>query len=270
MFVSLCHPRSPSWRAFLSPTCSISSLGLVCFRCVRSNVVPDFAPQPTMASPTRHILITAGPTHEPIDAVRFLGNRSSGRTGIAIADEAAQRDWAVRLLLGQTPGTPSDSRVTVDRFRTTADLEQLLAVHFGGCDVLVMAAAVADFRPEVSGEGLAGKVRRGDGAMTLRLVPTPDLLRDCAHRRKPGQYLVGFALESASDLEASAEAKLVGKGVDLIVANPLETMDARTIGATVYERTAEGPRVSARTDGLISKDAFGGWLMDLIESRLPA
>ena len=223
----------------------------------------------TMTLPTRRILITAGPTHEPIDAVRYLGNRSSGRTGIALADEAAHRNWTVRLLLGQTPGTPSDSRVNVDRFRTTADLEDLLHIHFAKCQVLVMAAAVADFRPRVSPDQLTRKMRRLDGPISLDLVPTPDLLHACARRRASGQLLVGFALESASDLEASAQDKLVRKGVDLMVANSLETMDAQTIEATVYERTADGPRVAARTAGPIPKTVFARWLMDLIERTHP-
>lgn len=223
----------------------------------------------TMTLPTRRILITAGPTQEPIDAVRYLGNRSSGRTGISLADEAAQRNWAVRLLLGQTSGTPTDSRVEVDRFRTTADLDELLRVHFSDCDVLVMAAAVADFRPSVSADQLAGKLNRLDGPMSLDLEPTPDLLRGCAARRAPGQVLVGFALESASDLEESAQGKLVRKGVDLIVGNPLETMDSETIEATVYERTADGPRIAAKTDGAILKTVFAGWLLDVIERKYP-
>lgn len=223
-----------------------------------------------MAPPARHILVTAGPTHEPIDAVRFLGNRSSGRTGLAIANEAAQRDWAVRLLLGQTPSSHSDSRVTLDRFRTTADLGQLLDIHFAWCDVLVMAAAVADFQPRVSPEDQAGKLHRSDGPITLELDPTPDLLHACASRRKPGQLLVGFALEPPADLHASAQAKLVRKGADLIVANPLETMDSRTIEATVYEQTDAGPRIAARTQGSVAKDDFARWLLDLIESRCPS
>ena len=219
----------------------------------------------TMTLPTRRILITAGPTHEPIDAVRYLGNRSSGRTGIALADEAAQRNWTVRLLIGQTPGAPSDSRVEVDRFRTTSDLEELLNIHLSGCEVLVMAAAVADFRPNVTATQLASKLSRLDGPVSLDLVPTPDLLQACARRRAPGQLLVGFALESASDLEASAQDKLIRKGVDLMVGNPLETMDAQTIQATVYERTTDGHRVAARTEGSIPKTVFAGWLMDIIE-----
>src|SRR5262245_55498974 len=107
-----------------------------------SSESPYLVTQPTGG---RRLLITAGPTHEPIDAVRFLGNRSSGRLGVALADEAAGRGWTVTLLLGPVSRTPSDSRVRVVRFRTCTDLEGLLAEAAAGCDVLIMAAAVADY-----------------------------------------------------------------------------------------------------------------------------
>jgi len=104
------------------------------------------SPDPARGGPStgKRMLITAGPTHEPIDAVRFLGNRSSGRLGVALADEAAARGWDVTLLLGPVSRTPSDSRVRTLRFRTCADLETLLRQTTDTCDVLVMAAAVAD------------------------------------------------------------------------------------------------------------------------------
>src|SRR2546423_13159940 len=107
------------------------------------------APTPPMTRTGQRMLITAGPTHEPIDAVRFIGNRSSGRLGSALAKEAASRGWEVTLLMGPggvlpAPGHPEDSRVSVVRFRTAADLLGLLREHVPGADVLVMAAAVAD------------------------------------------------------------------------------------------------------------------------------
>src|ERR1043165_5952055 len=116
-------------------------------------------PAPAPAAHPKRMLITAGPTHEPIDAVRFIGNRSSGRVGLALADEAARRGWDVLLLLGPVHRTPADSRVRVVRFRTAAELGALLDQHASGCDVLLMAAAVADYRPRVSA---APKERRTD------------------------------------------------------------------------------------------------------------
>ena len=159
------------------------------------------APPPTVnpshsnsrRDPLRHLLITAGPTHEPIDAVRFIGNRSSGRLGVALADKAAARDWRVTLLLGPTSLTPSDSRVQVLRFRTTADLEALLRQHFPAADTLIMAAAVADYRPKPllnRPDAAEGKLKRSHGPLTLELEPTPDLLAACSSLRVPGQTLV--------------------------------------------------------------------------------
>jgi phosphopantothenoylcysteine decarboxylase/phosphopantothenate--cysteine ligase len=214
--------------------------------------------------PGRRILITAGPTHEPIDAVRFIGNRSSGRLGVALADEAARRGWDVTLLLGPAPRSPSDSRVAVRRFRTCADLQALLDQTVNGADVLVMAAAVADYRPKVDPAFFGGKFRRKDQVLTLQLEPTPDLLAGVAARRRPDQLMVGFALEPRDELLASARAKLERKKIDLVVGNPLETMDGETIDAVVLGKDG----TEARTGGAIDKGAFAGWLLDLIEARV--
>lgn len=207
-----------------------------------------------------HILITAGPTQEPIDAVRYIGNRSSGRLGVSLADAAAEAGWRVTLALGATDRRPRHESVEVERFRTTADLGDLLAARQPACDVLVMAAAVADYRP-VMRHGADTKLRRTSEKLVLELEPTPDLLAGCAARRRAGQLLVGFALEPAAEMLSSAHAKLERKGVDLIVANPLETMDSPRIDAVVigrggFERATRGP---------IDKAAFGPWLLDVIE-----
>jgi phosphopantothenoylcysteine decarboxylase/phosphopantothenate--cysteine ligase len=209
------------------------------------------------------MLITAGPTHEPIDAVRFLGNRSSGRLGVALADEAAARGWDVTLLLGPVSRTPSDSRVRTLRFRTCADLETLLRQTTDTCDVLVMAAAVADYRPKVDPAFFGGKFRRKNEKLTLELEPTPDLLAQVAARRRPEQLMVGFALEPREELLTSARAKLDRKKIDLVVANPLETMDGETIEAIVLGKDG----TETRTDGAISKPAFAIWIMNLIETH---
>jgi phosphopantothenoylcysteine decarboxylase/phosphopantothenate--cysteine ligase len=175
------------------------------------------------------LLITAGPTHEPIDAVRFLGNRSSGRLGAALAESAADLDWDVRTLIGPHADLPDtrDRSIDIRRFRSTADLEALLAEHLPWCDMLIMAAAVSDFTPVVPKNAKSTKWRRGSKALTLELTPTPDLLKGCSERARGDQILVGFALEPAETMLASARAKLERKGIDFIVANPLETMDAR-------------------------------------------
>lgn len=216
-------------------------------------------------SPVR-VLITAGPTHEPIDAVRFLGNRSSGRLGIALSDEAARRGCDVTLLLGPTPRHPTDSRVRVARFQTSADLEGLLARHLPLCDILIMAAAVADYRPRTPPGQLATKLKRQDGALVLELEPTRDQIAWCSEQRRPGQLLVGFALEPRERLLESARDKLRRKRIDLIVANPLETMDSDRIEATVL--SPEGAEHG--TPGMVSKTEFAPWLMDVIERAYAA
>lgn len=207
-----------------------------------------------------HMLITAGPTHEPIDAVRFIGNRSSGRLGVALADAATEAGWRVTLALGPVERRPRHESVELVRFTTVADLAALLGAHQPRCDVLVMAAAVADYRP-LTDHGRTVKLRRTGERMVLELEPTPDLLAACAARRRAGQLIVGFALEPQAELLQSARGKLERKGADLIVANPLETMDSPRIDAVViglfgFERA---------TRGAVDKAAFGPWLLDVIE-----
>ena len=176
------------------------------------------------------------------------------------------------LLLGPTPRECADTRVRTIRFQTTADLEAALAEHLGGADVLVMAAAVADYRPVPGTEAKPGeKLRRKKERMMLELEPTPDLLAGCSKARAEAgrveeQLLVGFALEPMDRLFESAASKLERKGVDLIVANPLETMDAGEIQAWLVG--AQG--VVAETDGKMGKDVFAGWLIDRIGEALVA
>ncbi|MFG0284662.1 MAG: phosphopantothenoylcysteine decarboxylase [Phycisphaerales bacterium JB039] len=205
------------------------------------------------------ILITAGPTYEPIDAVRFLGNRSSGRLGLELARTAADRGMDVTLLLGPSPlahTAADDSRLRLARFLTTDDLASLLESHQPGADILVLAAAVADFRPAAPAPGR--QLRRAEAGLTLELEPTPDLSAQCVARRRPGQLIIAFALEPRESMLGAALMKLRTKGVDLIVANPLETMDAETIEATLL--APPGPIAS--TPGAISKGAFAAWLLD--------
>lgn len=211
-----------------------------------------------------HILLTAGPTYEPIDAVRFIGNRSSGRLGSSLADEAAGRGWRVTLLLGPNAIAPESPKVELVRFQSTADLQARLDEHLPEATVLVMAAAVADYRPVLDEVDLKGKRRRTKDGMVLKLESTPDLLARCSSQARPDQLLIGFALEPEAELLESARAKLVRKNIDLIVANPLETMDSSTIRATVLGNPRRGMGVEFSTDGRITKGEFAGWLLDRI------
>jgi phosphopantothenoylcysteine decarboxylase/phosphopantothenate--cysteine ligase len=208
------------------------------------------------------MLITAGPTHEPIDAVRYLANRSSGKLGLAITAAARDAGWSVTLLLGPVPrDTPLPAGVATHRYGSTADLEALLAAHFDACDALVMAAAVADYRPVGA---IDGKLERGAG-MTLTLEPTPDLVAGCAKRARADQFIVAFSLEPADQLAERAPRKLARKGVSAIVANPLQTIDADAIDATLF--TAAG---GSTRPGAMPKPDFARWLVRWIEEATAA
>lgn len=165
----------------------------------------------------RSAVVTAGGTREPIDPVRYVGNRSSGKQGHAIADELARRGAAVTLITTtERPGPPGAATIRVE---TAAQMEAAVLAARDGADVIVMAAAVADFRPrDVAGT----KIKKGGGAPEVVLVANPDILAGLGAGRRPGQLLVGFAAETAGSrdvLLAAATAKLAAKGADLIVAN---------------------------------------------------
>jgi phosphopantothenoylcysteine decarboxylase/phosphopantothenate--cysteine ligase len=161
----------------------------------------------------RRVLVTAGGTREPIDPVRFIGNRSSGKQGHAIADEAARRGATVTLIT--TAARPAAPGVEVERVETAAEMEEAVLARSDEADVVVMAAAVADFRPKVAaGE----KIKKHEGVPEVVLEPTTDILAALGERKRAGQVLVGFAAETSAVAERAAE-KLRAKGVDLMVAN---------------------------------------------------
>jgi phosphopantothenoylcysteine decarboxylase/phosphopantothenate--cysteine ligase len=162
----------------------------------------------------RHVLVTAGPTHEPIDPVRFVGNRSSGKMGAALAAEARDRGARVTVVLGPgTIGPPPG--VDVVPVVTAEDMLREVTQRAPGADVIIMAAAVADFRPATAA---AAKLKKDRGVPPLELEATPDILAALGRGRRPGQVLVGFAAET-DDVAAAGRAKLTAKGVDIVVAN---------------------------------------------------
>jgi phosphopantothenoylcysteine decarboxylase/phosphopantothenate--cysteine ligase len=182
----------------------------------------------------RRVLITAGPTHEPVDPVRFLGNRSTGRMGVALATEALARGASVTLVLG--PGTVEPPPgADVIRVTTAEEMRAAVLDAFDAADAVVMAAAVADFRPkEVAGS----KLKNDAGVPEMILEPTPDILAELGERRDR-QALVGFAAET-DDLETAGRAKLSSKRLDLVVVNRVgrdgtgfgsETNDAMILAA---------------------------------------
>jgi len=166
----------------------------------------------------RTVLVTAGGTREPIDAVRCLGNRSSGRMGAALAEEAAARGAHVTTLLGSAEVRPCAGEVVA--VASTADLEREAIARAPGADVVLMAAAVADFRPVAP---VAGKLSRCDG-VAVQLEPTADVLAAIGQARRPGQVLVGFAAETGDGIER-ARRKRERKGVDLVVVNDVSRSD---------------------------------------------
>jgi phosphopantothenoylcysteine decarboxylase/phosphopantothenate--cysteine ligase len=159
------------------------------------------------------VLVTAGGTREPIDAVRVIANRSSGKQGYAIAENAARRGATVTLV--STVDRPTLSSITVIPVETADDMLRAVTCHSESSDVIVMSAAVADFRPVRRSDG---KIKKADGIPEIVLEKTPDILAGLGARKREGQTLVGFAAET-DDLLAHAQDKLVRKNLDLIVAN---------------------------------------------------
>jgi phosphopantothenoylcysteine decarboxylase/phosphopantothenate--cysteine ligase len=160
-----------------------------------------------------HVVVSAGGTREPIDPVRVITNRSSGKQGHAIAAEAAAQ--GARVTLVTTVPATAPAGVQVIAVETAADMEAAVLQAAAGADVVVMAAAVADFRPKRSAEQ---KLKKADGLPEIVLEPTPDILAELGRRKRAGQVLVGFAAET-TDVVTNARKKLETKGADLIVAN---------------------------------------------------
>lgn len=165
----------------------------------------------------KKILITAGPTYEKIDPVRFLGNYSSGKMGFALAEECARRGAEVTLVAG--PVNVQSSTFNVQRINVESCQEMYDAAtsHFPQCDAAILCAAVADFRPEHTADQ---KIKRKDDDLVIRLKPNPDIAARLGEMKRQGQVLVGFALET-NDEQANAQHKLEKKNLDFIVLNSL-------------------------------------------------
>jgi phosphopantothenoylcysteine decarboxylase/phosphopantothenate--cysteine ligase len=212
-----------------------------------------------------HVVVSAGGTREPLDPVRYLTNRSSGKQGHALAAAAARRGARVTLVTASALALPPDvagqvRRVDVD---TAADMERAMAQSATGADVVVMAAAVADFRPKVSA---TAKLSKEDGIPEIVLEPTPDILAGLAARRRPGQVLVGFAAET-HDVMERGRRKLERKGVDLLVVNdvtaPGAGFDHDTNAVTILDRAGGAQEVP-----LCSKLAVADAVLDRVSGRL--
>ena len=214
----------------------------------------------------KHIVVTAGPTYEDIDPVRYVGNRSSGRMGFAIASEARRRGAEVTLIAGPTTVEPPVMDATI-RVRSAAEMHFAVMDSAARADVVVMAAAVADYAPaNQAGE----KIAKADGPMTLTLERTRDILADLAtlpSRPARGPVLVGFAAETG-DAVAKARAKRAKKNVDLIVANDVSLpgvgFDSETNAVTLVSADDE------RAVPLQSKDRVAAAILDRVEQLIHA
>jgi phosphopantothenoylcysteine decarboxylase/phosphopantothenate--cysteine ligase len=207
------------------------------------------------------VLVTAGGTREPIDAVRFIGNRSSGRMGFALAERAARRGAEVTLIAANAalPGPAAVRRVDVE---TAAELASALRDEFAQAHVLLMAAAVADFRP-ARAEG--GKIaREGTGGLDLRLEQTDDILAELSAARRSDQTLIGFAAEHGAEAIERAREKLGRKGLDAIVFNDVSRadigFDSELNEVTIVEPGGDHPVATA------PKDEVAEAILDRVEA----
>jgi phosphopantothenoylcysteine decarboxylase/phosphopantothenate--cysteine ligase len=208
-----------------------------------------------------HVLVTAGGTREPIDAVRYVGNRSSGRMGVALAAEAARRGAEVTLV-GANLAVDAPDGTRLVEVSTAAELEQATRAAFATADVLLMAAAVADFRPADATDGKIKKGERDD--LTVRLEPTTDVLASLAAERRDGQTLVGFAAEHGAGALDHARGKLERKQLDAVVLNDVSQpgigFDSTDNEVTVITAAGEQPVPRA------SKAAVASAILDCVES----
>lgn len=170
----------------------------------------------------RSVLITAGPTYEPVDPVRFIGNRSSGRMGIALADAAAALGADVELILGPSKLAPNHPAVKVTSVQTAREMHAAAKALFPRADVAILSAAVSDYRPAQTADQ---KIKKKSDELTIELVKNPDIAATLGEMKSVGQILIGFALET-QDEEANAREKLKKKNFDFIVLNSLRDAGA--------------------------------------------
>ena len=214
----------------------------------------------------RRVLISAGGTREPLDPVRFLGNRSSGRQGFALASAARARGAEVTLVIGQTDVDPPVG-VRIVQVETALEMKAAIDKSKTDQDVIIMAAAVADFRPAQLSEN---KIKKGHDLVRLELVENPDILASLTADRSSGQIIVGFAAETGDQNGSVREhglAKLASKRVDLLVINDVS-------GGLVFGSLKNGALIAAADGEFMeipygSKDMFAHAVLDAIVKRLP-
>jgi phosphopantothenoylcysteine decarboxylase/phosphopantothenate--cysteine ligase len=213
------------------------------------------------------VVVTAGGTREPLDPVRFLGNRSSGKQGYAFAHTAVARGAAVTLITAN-PTLPDPAGVTIVRVGSTEELREATLAAAGTADAVVMAAAPADFRPATYSPEKIKKSGNG-GGIVLDLMPNPDIAAELGRRKHPGQVLVAFAAETVERHDAldNARAKLAAKRADLVVVNQVGTdkVFGRDTNAAVV-LGADGSRTELTER---AKEDLADAVWDLVLSRWP-
>lgn len=209
----------------------------------------------------KKVLITAGPTYEAIDPVRFIGNHSSGKMGFALAQEAEKRGAEVILISGPTSLNIDNQRIKLYRVNSAKEMYDEIFQYFDNVDIAVMSAAVADYTPKIVA---SEKIKKNDEELTLTLVKNPDILKTMGEK-KQHQFLVGFALETQNE-EENAKGKLERKNLDMIVLNSLRDAgagfrtDTNKIKIITKEEKKEFP--------LKSKEAVAEDIWDFVEEKL--
>lgn len=213
----------------------------------------------------KQVMVTAGPTFEPIDPVRFIGNHSSGKMGIALAAELVKQGATVDLIVGPGVVVSSVEGIHVIRVKTAEEMYNACMLAFDHASIAIMAAAVADYTPVVtSGE----KIKKTGDVLTIELKKTKDILKSLGERKKEGQFLVGFALET-NNAKEYAKHKLQSKNADMIVLNTLEDQGAGfgydTNKVTVLDKEGQEWPFSLKTKLEVAHD-----IVDLIIKKLHA
>ena len=213
---------------------------------------------------SRNVLITAGPTHEPIDPIRYIANRSSGKMGYALAEEARDRGAHVTLVSGPT-ALPDPAGIQTIRVTTAQEMAEVVDRYSDESQIIIAAAAVGDFTPAHIAEQKLKRREMEDSEMKIELRPTRDILRTLGERKKKDQIIVGFALETASLLD-SGRAKLIEKQCDMVVANAANEEGAGFAGDTnrVTLITAD----SERALPLMSKRECASRIFEAIEALI--
>jgi len=202
----------------------------------------------------KRVVITAGPTHEPIDSVRYIGNRSTGKMGIALATSCLDRGVQVTLILGPTAIKPEEHpMLEVIRVETAEDMHRAAEAHFENMDLAIASAAVSDFRPKDTSDK---KIRKESGTPTIELTENPDILADWGQQKK-GQVVVGFALETDNEDE-HAKGKLERKNADVIVLNSLRDAGAGfghdTNQVTIIDRNNKELKIGLKTKSEVAEE----------------